>query len=287
MSMTRKVAIAYRIYPKVSKVPPVYPDDKLKLSELCLKSLVDSMNKYCDYKFFAMLDNCPKEYEDLFRKYIPEDRLEIIHYPGIGNAGTFREQMRILSEQKFAENVYFAEDDYLYMPDQFNKMLEFIESGKKTDFVTPYDHKDYYQYELHKYKQKQIYYLEKKWKTVSTTCMTFMTNKSTLERSRKVFATYLRNNYDASIWLSLTKLRAFDPKLYYYYLRQFFKTRDTLFLRIFFKMWVFGAKQLLIGPQFKLWAAEPAIATHMESDFLAPNVDWLTQINKIKQEMEK
>ena len=37
------LAVAYRIYPGVSKVPPVFSQDKLKLAEFCLKSFKDSL----------------------------------------------------------------------------------------------------------------------------------------------------------------------------------------------------------------------------------------------------
>ena len=40
---TKDLAIAYRIYPGISKIPPIYSDDKFKLSELCLRSFKQSL----------------------------------------------------------------------------------------------------------------------------------------------------------------------------------------------------------------------------------------------------
>ena len=89
------IAIAYRIYPGVSKVPPVFSDDKFKLSELCLCSMQKAL-KGVNAKLYILLDNCPPEYKKLFKKYFSEEDLELIELDGIGNGGTFKLQMDIL-----------------------------------------------------------------------------------------------------------------------------------------------------------------------------------------------
>ena len=61
--MPYDLVIAYRIYPTVSKVPPAYPTDKYKLSELCLKSFREA-TAGLRVKMHVILDNCPKEYEE-------------------------------------------------------------------------------------------------------------------------------------------------------------------------------------------------------------------------------
>jgi hypothetical protein len=43
--------------------------------------------------------------------------------------------------------VYFAEDDYFYR-DCVDEMIELIRNRRNVDFVTPYDHPDYYQDEI-------------------------------------------------------------------------------------------------------------------------------------------
>ena len=58
MSDELKVSIVYRIYPKVSKTPPVHSKDKYKLSELCLSSFVKSLEGI-DFKVWILLDACP------------------------------------------------------------------------------------------------------------------------------------------------------------------------------------------------------------------------------------
>jgi hypothetical protein len=101
------VAIAWRVYPGVTKTPPVFEDNKLKLVELCLRSLKASLGDL-RVKFFALLDNCPSEYDDLLHAFFEEPDLDIRHYDGIGNEATFSEQIEILVNQTDAEFVYFA-----------------------------------------------------------------------------------------------------------------------------------------------------------------------------------
>lgn len=268
MKKEYSVAICYRIYPKVSKVPPVYADDKYKLSELCLKSLIDSLNNV-NYKIWVLLDNCPPEYSDLFKKYIPSDRLELIDLPGIGNAGTWGKQMEILSTQKHSENIYFAEDDYFYLPNTFHEMLDFIENDADVHFVSPYDHLDYYTLDIHKYQSKIKFTKHRHWRTVSTTCMTFLTQKKYLSQTMGAFKSYLKKNYDNSIWLSLTKKNALNIPLFAKYL-----FTNLPFAKIYIKLLLFGSFRLLCGKKWNLWTPMPSIATHMDSQYLAPTKNW-------------
>ena len=268
------VAIAYRIYPGVSKVPPVHSDDKYKLSELCLKSLKKSLSGL-KVKFWALLDNCPEEYTELFRNYFDDNELEIINLPGIGNNGTFQKQVEILSAQNESEIVYFAEDDYFYLPDTFIEMVGLIRNNKDIKFVTPYDHPDYYNLDIHKYDSEIITFNNRHWRTVSTTCMTFLTTKTALQKHRKTFLSYSRRNDDSSMWLSLTKKKVYNPALTAKFL---FKNKPMF--KIIGKAWYFGWPRLLFGKKEKLWSPVPSLGTHMDSMFLAPNIDWYEKFNK-------
>ena len=132
------VAICYRIYPKVSKDPVIFADDKFKLSELCLRSFRDSLGDL-NFKMRVLLDNCPKEYEELFKKYFNEKDLELVNLNGVGNYATFGKQIDYLLEQNDSEYVYFAEDDYFYLPNTFIEMLDFMKSRNDVHFISPFD----------------------------------------------------------------------------------------------------------------------------------------------------
>jgi hypothetical protein len=270
------VAVAYRIYPKVSKVPLVFKDSKYDLAKLCLKSFKDSIGSL-KVKIFALLDNCPPEYEALFLEYFDEEDLNLIRLDGIGNLSTFSMQIKLLLEQTYSQLIYFAEDDYFYLPNQFESMVKLLQenSDRNVHFITPYDHLDFYTLDLHAHQVEVQFANNKHWKTGSSTCLTFLTTKEILQETKDIFLTYSKGNYDASLWLSLTKYKIFsisDIVKYYFNNRFLF----DLIKRAYFHSW----KQILFGKVWKLWSPIPSIATHMESNYLAPGINWQNVINQ-------
>ncbi len=267
------LAIAYRIYPKVSKVPPVFADDKYKLSELCLKSFKDSLGNL-NFKMWVILDNCPPEYKELFLKFFNEEKLEFIELLCAGNPGSFGKQVEVLLSQDNSDYIFFAEDDYFYVANQFPEMLDFLKSNKDIHFISPYDHLDYYENDAHNYKSEIRSFGIHHWRTGASTTMTFLASKANLKRAKKTFLTYRAKNFDASLWFSLTKYKLQNPLNFLKYLlfdRQMFK--------IFVKGWLFGWRQIIFGKKWKLWIPIPAIATHMDDKHLAPTIDWKSLFN--------
>jgi len=259
------LAVAYRIYPKVSKVPPVFGHDKYKLSEFCLESFKHSLGTL-KVKMFVLLDNCPPEYEKLFEKYFNNDDLEFIKLDGIGNQATFSLQIKKLIDQNYSEIVYFAEDDYFYMPEQFIEMVEFLRENDDVDFVSPYDHLDYYCLEIHNY-PNYIKATEKRhWRTASSTCLTFLVGKKTLEKTRRIFEKYTMGYSDCAVWFCLTKHAFFKPiKLIRYIIKG-----ERAFASMIIHIWLKFPNEMLFGKRWKLWVPMPTIGIHMERDFLPP-----------------
>ncbi|MFX1593135.1 MAG: glycosyltransferase family 2 protein [Promethearchaeota archaeon] len=276
MSETKyDLAVAYRIYPKISKKPAIFSDDKYKLTEFCLKSFKQSLGPL-KIKFFAILDNCPAEYEELLKKYYDENELVIIKQSGIGNKATFGLQINLLIKQKFSNIIYFAEDDYYYFPNQFEKMILFLKKYSDVDFITPYDHLDYSISDFHKYKYEKRIYKNKMWRTVNSTCLTFLTTKQTLQKTKKVLNLYARGlARDTSIFLALTKFRLFNPFVIFK-----FYVRNRELFRYFKMTWGHAWRQILFGRKRKVWCPKPTIATHIESSRLAPEVDWSEVFSK-------
>ena len=116
------LAVAYRIYPKVSKPSLGLPfsDDKLRLAEICLRSFKASLGGL-RVKIWAILDGCPESFADLFRKYFDPDDLVLVPLPSVGNHATFGKQIDILLNQTDSDFVYFAEDDYVYLTNQLDR----------------------------------------------------------------------------------------------------------------------------------------------------------------------
>ncbi|HEX4485966.1 MAG TPA: hypothetical protein VH088_06850 [Terriglobales bacterium] len=270
------LAVAYRVYPKVSKPALSLPfgDDKPLLAETCLKSFNESISGL-RVKLWAILDGCPPEYEEFFRKHIAADDLVVLNLDGAGNGATFARQIDILLKQSDAEHVYFAEDDYLYLPGKFRAMLSFLRSQPDVDFISPFDHLDCYTLSLHHSPKWLRVHDSQHWRTASSTCLTFLTRKETLRKYEAVFRSYSRGNFDSSLWMSLTKQRVFNPlaMITYFVQRKFY-------WKILAKSWFYNWAQILFGKKAKLWVPVPGIATHLDSDSLSPSVDWLSQMQR-------
>ena len=264
------VAVAYRIYPKVAKPAQSLPfgDDKLRQAEICLRSFRKSLGSL-RVRLWAILDGCPREFRGLFERYFAPEDLVLVEVNGIGNRATYARQMEILLAQRDAEYVYFAEDDYLYLPDQFPLMLNFLRGGQGVDFVAPYDHPDCYHLDLHREPKWVTVFEEHHWRSAASTCLTFLTRKSTLAKYKNVFRAYSGGN-DCAMWLSLTKRRVFSPLAM---LRYF--ARQEFYRRVLPKAWLFCWPQILFGKRAELWVPVPGIATHLSSGLMSPGIDWL------------
>lgn len=267
------LAIAYRIYPKISKIQAIHPDNKYELSRVCLESFYNALKNVNAY-IYIILDGCPPEYKALFKKTLVEIDYEFIDKDGVGNAKTFSLQMDLLLNQDKSNVIYFAEDDYYYLDNTFTELLKAIKDPR-VDFVTPYDHPDTYNTDFHNY-QKTYYEIGgRKWGVMSSTTMTFMTTQKTLRETKHIFDTYTIRNYDASLWLSLTKLNAYNILLM---LKLMFINKPIF--KYFLKLYYFTPLQVLFGKKRILVQAVPALATHMETAFLSQNIDWYKEFEK-------
>jgi hypothetical protein len=270
------LAVAYRIYPKVSKPAKSLPfgDDKLRQAEICLRSFRNSLGSL-RVKVWAILDGCSGEYRELFKRYFAPEDLILIELDGVGNEATYAKQLDVLLSQRDSDVVYLAEDDYLYLPDQFPVMRRFLLGEREVDFVTPYDHPDCYRLDLHHEPKWVTVFEGRHWRTAASTCLTFLTQKSTLSKYERTLRTYSGGNRDCAMWLSLTKRRVFNPLA----LLRFFFRREFYWKRIV-KAWLYGWRQIVFGKAAKLWVPLPGSATHLCAGLLSPSVDWLTLLQE-------
>ena len=133
------LAVCYRIYPGVSREPIFGFSEKLPLVRLNLETFKESLGDL-KIKLWVLLDNCPPAYAELVKSIFPDTPIELIPLGGEGNGPTFIRQVEILSAQTAADFVYFAEDDYLYLPCSLERSVNFMRRHPEADFVTPYDH---------------------------------------------------------------------------------------------------------------------------------------------------
>jgi hypothetical protein len=216
---------------------------------------------------YVILDGCPKEYEDLFRNFFESTDLEIIRVEGAGNHATFGLQVKFLCDQNYSKYVFFAEDDYYYLPDKFEEMIDFIRNCPNVHFVTPYDHLDYYTMDLHSNKYQIAFHGKRHWRTAASTCLTFLTTREILRETKHEIMSYQRGNLDVSMWMSLTKYEVLNPLRMIKYLR-----KNPVFAYYIAMAWRYCGFQIVFKKRWNLWAPLPSLATHMESRFLAPTM---------------
>lgn len=279
MKSAYDLAIAYRIYPKISKEPLGDFNNKIELARTCLLSFVQSLGNL-RVKVWAILDGCPVEYEKLFQQVFYRHDLEIIDLAGVGNLATFQKQIEILSTQNLSDLVYFAEDDYLYLPNQLEKLVAFARANPAC-FITPYDHTYYYQYNLYQKEIEIKIFQEHHFRTAFSTCLTFLTSRQTLLQTEAVFQSYCRGNHDASVWFALTK-----PSVLYSIKLILHPVVNRLWLSIVLKAWRYSFFQIALGKHWRLWVPIPAVATHLDKPYVAPGVDWKAKIAELLEKQD-
>lgn len=262
------LAVCFRIYPGLSGKPAFGFTDKLTMVRINLQSFKAAIGGL-KVKMWFLLDSCPPAYEEMVRNIFVETDLEIISLQKAGNEATFRRQLEILSAQSEADLVYFAEDDYLHLPKALEEGVAFMRRHQDADFLTLADHADYYVKYIHVSRGRECQEGQHRWRTVASTCLTFMARQPSLLAAIDVFATYGRKNPDLALWLALTKYQVVNP---WYVLRSL---RDGLFFTASHLLaWRYAWRNILFGSQRSLWAPMPSLATHLESSGLAPGIVW-------------
>lgn len=261
------LAVCYRIYPGVTGRPIFGFKEKFPLVRLNLETFRESLGDL-KIKMWVLLDHCPPSYTDLLKQVFSGITMELIPLDHAGNRATFHRQVDILSAQTDAELVYFAEDDYLYLPRSLEHTVNFMRAHPEAGFATLYDHADYYSKFVHQFRGAEMVESGCRWRTVASTCLTFMGRREALIQTAPVFKTYNRNP-DLALWLALTKKRVGNP---WSWIRG---VGDGLFFSASYALaWRYAWRQIVFGKRQTLWAPAPSLATHMETTGLAPGVDW-------------
>ncbi|HMP87214.1 MAG TPA: hypothetical protein PKE63_08030, partial [Lacibacter sp.] len=84
MQYSYDVAVAWRIYPGVSKVPLIYPQDKWQLVRTCLLSFMQATGEL-RIRYYFILDGCPPAYRELIESLLPGPCTTILETPAMGN----------------------------------------------------------------------------------------------------------------------------------------------------------------------------------------------------------
>lgn len=140
--------VYYRMSPKNSAHEarrPRHAFDKINLARYCLRSFVEAFREVNPEMYF-ILDNCDEdEWTSMIDEVSPfEDCIELIdrkdNTPLMGYDHTSYYKQLDLAKNDH-DYVLFQEDDYVYLPGSGKKLLEAL---KVLEFVSPYDHLEFY-----------------------------------------------------------------------------------------------------------------------------------------------
>lgn len=264
--MRYELTIAHRVCPGLSKTACGFAD-KFSMVNACAASMYEAL-KGIDYRLIVILDGCGSEYEVLF------PNAEIMRTDSIGNQATFAKQLEILSAAE-SPFVYCSEDDYLYKPEAFRAMLDFLKNGGVGGFVTPIDHPDRYNGSVTEPRTSEIRASSFcHWRECGTTCLTFMSSVESFRKCRSVFESYVKGEQDSVTWLGITQYGLFSMSVMSRSILAFSKRcfgKDVWFGRFIPLMaWFRHNICLFFRRRHKLWSPLPSLAFHLSTNTVPP-----------------
>lgn len=243
--------LVYRLYPgENAKRRPTF-HSKL----LCLRSAVQSLVRVPGARLLLLVDadELPSAFAALLPSDLPVERLFL---GGIGNGPTYQRQLELLEELPPEDVVYLSEDDYLYRPEAFPRLVGAVEALPEVDYFGLYDHPDRYERtdDARPAARRQVWYAEDShWRWAESTCMSFGARVATLEADRALHRGFVvaGDNYSNP----LTRWRNYDDRGMWRKLQGVGRYRWR-------------------RPRRVLATALPSLSCHMDTSFLAPGVDW-------------
>lgn len=164
----------------------------------CFKNFIDVFGSE-NLKIVA--DNVNDKTKDFIKNYD-------VQYTSLGNAQSLKYAIdqAINTEEDF---IYFAEDDYLYLPNAKDLILDgFL--NKSIDYISLYDHPDKYSESYSFGETSKVYRTNKShWRETQSTCMTFAARKSALKRDIDIWHQYTSDTHphDHQIFSDILKKR--------------------------------------------------------------------------------
>lgn len=269
-----QIAIAHRVCPALAKTATHFTD-KLAMVEASAKSIAAALEGV-NAKITVILDGCDDRYAAVFDSLFAHfgEKYRLLRTPAIGNRPTYAKLMEVLAADSHeADFVYFSEDDYIYRPDAFRAMMDFL-GGADVDFVSPLDHPDRYNPRLPERRRNEIRVSRFcHWREAASTCCTFMTKSETFAETAKKLGAYSAGSGDGPMWLNLTKNSIFSPYATFYQALRYLLGRRATPEGLEFMVlaaWRFFRWRLPFGRRYKLWSPMPTLAVHLCKPSLPP-----------------
>lgn len=184
---------------------PIYQEDKFKLNEMCLKSVITAF-KDIKPKMVFICDYCPEKYTEMIERVVPFDKE--IHYTTLGINGSCLYQYD-LAEQSDDDLFFFQECDYLW---RGSVGANFVEAIKHFGLVSPYDHPDFYtRYDIHPKEVELTVFNNEHFRKSRRNTMTFAMTKEKFEDGKEILRKYGYLDNDVWIELSARGTKLFTP----------------------------------------------------------------------------
>lgn len=240
--------------------------------EYCITKTIEQFGRE---HFCIITDNC----EEATIQWVKDLGVRCVQ-TNLGNSGSFQYLIDLIIKERNPDDiVYLLEDDYIHRP---GSALAIAEGVELAEYVTLYDHPDYYEESfwhksggnnplMWKYQMKSKLYVSEHfhWRTTYSTTMTFASKVKYLIEDQAVLKRYTKYRIplDFSMWLELTN-----------------DAWKNLFINVLFQRSngvdrrheMYAAfKGLFRGKKRrKLISCIPGLSTHTETAFLSPCIEW-------------
>lgn len=243
-----EITILYRCTP-IESINKIRPGNlkKMDLVNLCLGSAKEAF-KGIDVKWILLIDKPNYDFVDMIESHFDpaKDKYEMLttnfaDWNG-GNIGSFHRQLDIAST--LDGKVLFLEDDYFILPESGQKIIDGL---NERAWISIYDHPGYYTEPKHLGAKGYGFSFRTKgqaWLGVSSTTLTFASHADQIKEQASRMKKF--GWADSEMWESMTVFIDYDADIDF----------DTK------------------APQIDLYSPVPTLATHMETPWLSPNVDW-------------
>ena len=117
---------------------------------------------------------------------------------GGSDLNSFLITLGLANSLELAQNdlIYILENDYMHQHGWVSKVFELFETELKFDYVSLYDHRDKYHYDMYADLTSRIVYSPSHhWRTSPSTCASFILTKQNLKRDYEVFSSGLTDYY--------------------------------------------------------------------------------------------
>lgn len=169
--------------------------------EKCLNNLLETIKYNSNVSFHMIFDG---KYTDP----LPQRVDKLIEFIGGSDQVSFNYTWNYAKNLNIADNdlVYFLENDYMHTPDWYDKIIDLFNTYNINGYVSLYDHLDKYT-SMYSDLMSQIYMTKTShWRTVPSTCGSFIINKKILDEDYDVHVNYYGDHHKF-IWLGEKKSR--------------------------------------------------------------------------------